>query len=120
MPAITASTRMEFQAWDQAVKRLVRESAGCINLFTQRLCQVDVKTNDLVVCINRFKRRIGGFGSKTNGFGSCGGKTTKPAINAAIRSFSLLLSRILVREIVFKCFGLRLGKAARVALFLTI
>ena len=65
----------EFQAWDQAVKRLVRESAGCINLFTQCLRQVDIKTNDLVVCINRFKRRIGGFGGKTNGFGCCGGKT---------------------------------------------
>ena len=49
MPAHHGFYAMEFQAWDQAVKRLVRESAGCINLFTQRLCQVDVKTNDLVV-----------------------------------------------------------------------
>ncbi len=75
MPAITASTRRNFRLGIRLSNALVRESTGCINLFTQCLCQVDVKTNDLVVCINRFKRRIGGFGSKTNGFGSCGGKT---------------------------------------------
>lgn len=43
---------MEFQVWDQVVKCLVRESVGCINFFIQCLCQVDVKINDLVVCIN--------------------------------------------------------------------
>src|SRR5690606_34400854 len=60
----------EFQARDQTVKGRAGEGTGRIDLFTQRICQVDVKANDLVVCICGFKRRVAGFGSETNSLGS--------------------------------------------------
>ena len=64
----------ELQAWDQAVKRLVAESAGRIDLFTQGVCQVYVKANNFIVCINGLKRRVRRFRGKTNGLGCGSGK----------------------------------------------
>ena len=65
----------EFKAWDQAVEGLIGEGTSSVNLFTQRVCQINVKTYDLVIRIDRFKRRIRRFGGETNGLGCGSGKT---------------------------------------------
>jgi len=64
----------EFQARDQAVEGLIGEGTGSVNLFTQRIRQINVKPYDLVVSIDRFKRRIRRFGGETNGLGCGSGK----------------------------------------------
>ena len=64
----------EFQAWDQAVERLVSERTGSVNLFTQRIRQINVKAHDLIISIDGFKRRIRRFCSKTNSLGCGSGK----------------------------------------------
>ena len=64
----------ELQAWDQAVERLIAEGTGCVDLFTQGVCQVYVEANNFVVRINGLKRRVGGFRGETNGLGCGSGK----------------------------------------------
>lgn len=64
----------EFQARDQAVEGLIGEGTGRVNLFTQRIRQINVKPYDFVIRINRFKRRIRRFGGETNGLGCGSGK----------------------------------------------
>ena len=57
----------EFQPRDQAVKGLVGEGTGGIDLFTQRVSQIHIETDDLVVGVHQLKRRVGGLGGETNG-----------------------------------------------------
>ena len=61
----------ELQAGDQAIEGLVGKGAGRINLFTQGVRQIDVKADNFVIGIDRFKWRVGGLGGETNGLG-CG------------------------------------------------
>jgi hypothetical protein len=63
----------EFQAGDQAVERLVGEGTGGINLFTQRVCQIHIETDDFVVGVGRFKRRVACFGGETDSL-RCGSR----------------------------------------------
>ena len=64
----------ELQAWNQAVERLVAEGTGCVDLFTQGVCQIHVKADNFIVRINGFKRRIRRFSRETNRLGCGSGK----------------------------------------------
>ncbi|MNI95153.1 hypothetical protein D3C73_1533840 [compost metagenome] len=65
---------LEFKRGDQAVERLVGEGTFGLHLFAQRVSQIDIKTHDLVVGIQRLKRRVGGGSGETNGLGCAGVK----------------------------------------------
>ena len=64
----------ELQAGNQAVESLIGKGAGRINLFTQRVRQIDVKADNFVISVDRFKRRVRGLGGETNGLGSGSGE----------------------------------------------
>ena len=50
---------LKLQRRDQAVKRVVGKGAFCLHLFAQRMGQIDIKADNLVISVHRFKRRIG-------------------------------------------------------------
>ncbi|MNE73208.1 hypothetical protein D3C80_1692050 [compost metagenome] len=62
----------EFQAWDQAVKRLVGEGTGGLHLFTHGVRQIDVEALDLVAGVDKLKRRIRRFHRETDGISRAG------------------------------------------------
>ena len=48
----------EFQRGDQAVESMIGKSTFRLYLFAQRRCQVNVKTDNFVARVQRFKWRI--------------------------------------------------------------
>ncbi|VTO28612.1 osmosensitive K+ channel histidine kinase KdpD [Klebsiella pneumoniae] len=59
---------LELQRRDQAVKRVVGKGTFCLHLFAQRVGQIDIKADNLVISVHRFKRRIGCGDAKADFF----------------------------------------------------
>lgn len=63
---------LELQRRDQAVKRVVGKGTFCLHLFAQRVGQIDIKADNLVISVHRFKRRIGCGDAKADFFRGSG------------------------------------------------
>ena len=66
---------LKFQRRDQAIERMVGERTFSLHLLTERVSEIDIKADNLVVGIHGFKRRVGGGNAKANficGLGACG------------------------------------------------
>ena len=65
---------LEFERRDQAVEGMVGKRTLSLHLLTQRVCQIDVETGDLVIGVHRFKRWVSCRNAKADFFCGSGAK----------------------------------------------
>ncbi len=74
IPAITASIRRNFRLGIRLCQTPAAEGTGRVDLFTQRVSQIDIEAHNLVVGVDRFKTEDRRFGGETDGLGCGSGK----------------------------------------------